>query len=64
VLEDRDEEFSCEGESTAMKWWDACMRTEAGGWTGLKRSRSCSQCRVLEWVKKIQLSDRGEAINW
>ena len=44
VPEDNGEELSCEGESKMMKWRDASVRAQAGGWTGPKRSRSCSQC--------------------
>jgi len=64
VLEDRSEKFSCEGALTVMKRRDVSVRAQAGGWTSPKRSRSCSQCRVLDLVEKVQLSERDEAINW
>jgi len=39
-------------------------RVQAGGWTGSKRSRSCSQCRILDWAEKVQSSAKDEVINW
>ena len=40
VLEGSGEEFSYEDESTVMERRNACVRTQAAGRTGPKRSRS------------------------
>ena len=56
------DEFRCEGESTVMERKDACV--PARGWTVSKRSRSCLQCTVLDWVESsiIELEARGHKL--